>query len=100
MIQSISTPLLSGIQRNLQTMEGVASRLSQAATIPRQESIVPANPDPAPGDVVGQEAGLEEDMVSLLLAKRFIQAQTGVIRTEDEMLAELINLGRRKTTQI
>jgi flagellar basal body rod protein FlgG len=39
---------------------------------------------------------MEEDMVDLLLAKRFIQGQIGVIQTEDELLAEVVNLGRRR----
>lgn len=40
---------------------------------------------------------LSDDRQDLLLAKRFIQGQIGIIQTEDEMLAEVVNLGRRRS---
>ncbi len=99
MIQSISS-ILPGIQRNVQQVEGIANRLSQPAAVPASENLTPSAPESVSDKLVAAgEPGLEEDMVSLLLAKRFIQMQAGIIRTEDEMLAELVNLGRRKASE-
>jgi flagellar basal-body rod protein FlgG len=47
-----------------------------------------------PGALESSNVDIAESTVDLLLTQRFIQFQTGVIRTEDDLLKELINIGR------
>jgi len=49
-----------------------------------------------PGALEGSNTDLAAGFVDLLLARRFLQAQTATIRTADELLAEVINLQRKR----
>jgi hypothetical protein len=102
MIGSISSTGLTGLRHGLDYFESTAARISRtpssltSTTAPTTDGS--ASPTGNLSSVLQDNSpSLEEDMVDLLLAKRFIQGQVGVIQTEDEMLAEVVNLGRRRT---
>ncbi len=102
MIDRISSTALSGLRKGLADFESVAERISKTAasnlynpsatTKPILAS--PSEVSEVPGEI---QTSLEKEMVDLLLARRFIQGQIGIIQTEDEILAELVNLGRRRS---
>jgi hypothetical protein len=95
MITGIMFSSLAGIQNSLTQFDAAASRIaSNTSQVAAPTTVTPSEPLSSP--VVDNEPALEEDLVSLLLAKRFIQGQLGVIQTEDDLLAEAINLGRRR----
>jgi hypothetical protein len=102
MIGSISSTGLTGLRNGLDYFESAAARISKTTSsltsTPTSTSAGSASPTGNLTSILQDNSpSLEEDMVDLLLAKRFIQGQVGVIRTEDDMLAEVVNLGRRRT---
>ncbi len=102
MIDRISSTVLTGIRKGLDFFDSTATRIPGSITSNASTSSSSSTP---PVTTTGNlssalsepEPSLEQNMVDLLLAKRFIQGQLGVIQTEDEMLAEVVNLGRRRT---
>lgn len=103
MIGSISSIGLYGLHSAVDYYEAAASKVSSAATSAMNSSSASSSTSASTStnsDVLASlnasDASLEESLTDLLLAKRFVQFQVGVINTGDEMLAELVNMGRRR----
>lgn len=102
MIGSISSTALMGLRNGLDSFDSAASKVTRATTAALNPgSSISSTPSVSTGsDVLSSlnesSVSLEESMTDLLLAKRFVQGQVGVIQTEDEMLADVIQMGRRR----
>ncbi len=102
MINSISSIGLSGLHSSLDYFETASTKVSSASASAMNSTVSSSTTGTSPtsSDVLASlnesDVSLEESITDLLLAKRFVQFQVGVIHTEDEMLAEVVNLGRRR----
>jgi hypothetical protein len=97
MIDRVYGASVAGIRTGLRQLERSAQRIAELpfAEVSTGTSSTPQG-EPQPSDPSTSSGGLTDEIVSTLIAKRFIQAQLGVIRTADELMAEVVNLKRPK----